>query len=290
MDPITASILLGGGGQLLTSILGEFASADERRRAEALLSQTLREYEGLTPPDLAELQAEQLGPSAYEGISTDPRAKDAQYAALAQLQQLARSGGLNLQDRANLARTNAEGARQASAARAGIAADMQSRGQHGGGQQLAMQLHNQQAAANRGAQTGLETAAMAQRRGLDAILEGGRLGGQLRGQEYDEKSRAAQARDMVSRYNADSRAGAARYNAMLPQQRFQNQLQVTDAKARARGQRAGQHQQAADDTRQLYAGVGAGVQRAGTGVANAMQYDRQMSNAEEDLRLRKGGR
>lgn len=284
------SILAGGGGQLLTSLIGEFASADERRRAEALMNQTLREYEGLSPPDLAELQAEQLGPSAYEGIQTDPRARDAQYEALAQLQQLARSGGLNLQDRANLARANAEGARQASAARSGIAADMQARGQYGGGQQLAMQLANQQAAANRGAQTGLETAAMAQRRGLDSILEGGRLGGQLRGQEYDEKSRAAQARDMVSRYNADSRAGAARYNAMLPQQQFANKLQVTDAKARARGQRAGQHQQAADDTRALYAGVGAGVQRAGTGVANAMQYDRQMTNAEEDLRLRKAGR
>ncbi len=282
MDPITLSILLGGGSQVLSGIFGELASAGDRDAQMKLIDQTLREYEGLTPPELEALKAEQLGGSALEGVQADPKAKEAQYAALAQLQQLARSGGLNLQDRANLARANAEGARQASSARSGIAADMAARGQYGGGQQLAMQLQGQQAAANRGAQTGLETAAMAQRRGLDAILEGGRLGGQLRGQDYDEKSRAAQARDLVSRYNADSRAGAARYNAMLPQQQFQNQLQVTNAKAGARGQKAGQHGQRADDTRNMFAGVGQAAQRTGTGVANQMSYD-------ELLKKRAGG-
>jgi hypothetical protein len=276
MDPITLSILLGGGTQALSGILGELASAGDKREQMRLLEQTLAEYEGLTPPELEQLKAEQLGPSAYEGIQSDPRAKEAQYAALAQLQQLARSGGLNFEDRANLSRANAEGARQASAGRAGIAADMAARGQYGGGQQLAMQLSNQQAAANRGAQTGLETAAMAQRRGLDSILEGGRLGGQLRGQDYDEKARAAHAKDLVSRYNADSRSGAARYNAQLPQQQFQNQLQVTDAKARARGAKAGQHGQQADDTRAMAAGVGAGAQRTGTGVANQMSYEEML--------------
>jgi hypothetical protein len=282
MDPFTIAAVLGISVQAATSLIGELASAGDRDAQTKLLDQTLREYEGLTPPELEQLNAEQMGPSAFEGITTDPRARSAQYEALAQLQQLARSGGLNLQDRATLARANQEGARQASAARSGIAADMAARGQYGGGQQLAMQLANQQAAANRGAQTGLETAAMAQRRGLDAILEGGRLGGQLRGQDYDEKSRTAQARDLVSRYNADSRAGAARYNAMLPQQQFQNKLQVTGAKAQARGARAGQHGQSADDTRQLYAGIGQGAQRAGTGVANQMSYD-------EILKKRAGG-
>lgn len=273
MDPITLSLLLGGGTQVLSSIIGELASGEDRRRANELYDQNLRDYEGLAPPELEKLIAEQMGPSAFEGITTDPRARSAQYEALAQLQQLARSGGLNLQDRATLARANAEGARQASAGRAGIAADMAARGQYGGGQQLAMQLNNQQAAANRGAQTGLETAAMAQRRGIDAILEGGRLGGQLRGQEFDEKSRAAQARDLVSRYNADSRAGAARYNALLPQQNFQNKMQLTGAKAQARGARAGQYTQSADDTRQFAAGIGQASQRAGAGAADQMNYD-----------------
>jgi hypothetical protein len=273
MDPITLSILLGGGGQLLSGILGELGSAGDKREQMRLLQQTLADYEGLSLPELQELQAEQLGPSRFDAIKTDPAARQAQYDALSSLEDIIRSGGLTLEDRANMGRINADVARNESAGRARIAADMTARGQYGGGQQLAMQLANQQAAANRGARAGLDTAAMAQRRGMDATMARGRMGGELRGQDFGEQAQRAQAADLVSRWNADSRAGAARYNAMLPQQQFANQMAITQGKAQARGAKAGQHARQADDTRALWGGLGKGAQAAGTGVSNQLSYD-----------------
>lgn len=255
MDPATLA-LLSSIPQIALGAVGEGMAAGDDEEADRLYRQNLGDYEGLTLPELRALQAEQLGGSAMEGIQADPTARAAQYEALNELQRIARSGGATLQDKATLSRLNQEGARNASAGNARIAAEMQARGQYGGGQQLAMQMANQQASAQRSANAGLDQAAQAQRRGMDAILEGGRLGGAIRGQGFDEQSRVAQAKDMVSRYNADARAGAARYNAQLPQQQFQNQMAVTAQKGQARGDLAQRAREKAEGKRKFWGGAG----------------------------------
>jgi len=158
--------------------------------------------EGEITPE--EAQAVLLERSAMEGISTDPRLKDAQMAALQGLQEIVDGEGLTARDKANLARIQTEVGSQAKGAREAILQNAQQRGVGGSGLELMAQLEAQQSAATRGSQMGLETAAMAQERALQALQQAGTLGGQLRTQEFGEQSDVAKAKDAIARFNQDA--------------------------------------------------------------------------------------
>ncbi len=262
MDPITLSLLLGAGVQVLGGVAGEAFSAQDRETQQRLLQQATDEFGKVNLPKLQQLVGEQVGPTELGKVQVDPELQRMQRGALDELMNVARSGGMTLEDKANLNRVEGQVARTESAGRGRIAEDMAARGISGGGAELAMQLANNQGASNRAAQGGLETAAAAQRRALDAMMQGGRLAGDMRGQDYDEKARAAQAQDLINRYNADSRSGAARYNAGLAQQQYENQMRQAQGKATGLRDQAGYAGQRADDTRALWNGLGTAGNRA----------------------------
>lgn len=209
-----------------------------------------------------------LGPSAMEGISTDPALRQAQLSALQRLQGISDAGGRDAEFMAEATRlqndinANLAGNQQA------IQQNLAMRGMSGGPTEAVQRQLAAQQAANRQAQMGLDLNAQAQQRALQAMMQGAQLGGQMESQQFGQQSQIAQARDLANRFNVENqqnvqmrnvgaknlaqqqniqnqqnianqnvalRNQAQQYNLGLPQQQFQNQMQIASGRAGARG-------------------------------------------------------
>ena len=146
-----------------------------------------------------------LGPSEMQGISTDPALRQAQMNALMKLQGIGEAGGRDAQFMSDAARlendvnTNLQGQQGA------ISQNMAARGMSGGGSELVAKQIAAQQAANRQAQMGMDLKAQAERRALDAIIQGGQLGGQMQNQDFNQQAQKAQAADAINRFNTQNR-------------------------------------------------------------------------------------
>lgn len=252
MDPLIAGLLIQGGA----GILGGVLSSGDRAEQQRLIREAMDEYGQINLPKLEELLAEQLGPSEMGNLRADPSSVAAQRESLEELKRLSQAGGMRLEDKAMMSEALGRSSRAESAGRQRIADDMASRGVGGSGAELAMSLANQQGAAQRGSEVAMQAAAQAQRRALDAMMQKGRLAGDMRSQDFGERSRAAEANDSIQRWNAAARQDASRYNASLGQRNFDNQMQRASGRANAAVGAANHYGQRADDTRHTAAGVG----------------------------------
>lgn len=147
----------------------------------------------------------QAGPSAYSGVTVNPALRAAQSRALGQLQGEAAAGGLGAEDKAAIQQAQNAEAQQERGQREAIQANMAARGQAGGGQEFAGALANQQGSAQRNAMAGTQVAADARKRALAAMAGAGELGGKMEQTEFGEKARAADASDLINRFNAGQR-------------------------------------------------------------------------------------
>src|SRR5262249_44782317 len=95
------------------------------------------------------------------------------------------------------------------------------RGTGTSGDALAMQLSNDQSADNTLSEQGTHAAADAYTRGLNALMGSNQIGGQL----WGEGAQKANAADIINRYNTEATNQSKYYNAQLPWQTFQGQLQ-----------------------------------------------------------------
>ena len=265
----------------------------------------LAEIENLTPVELQELELENprwLEDLVYQGqgdtnlnnISIDPRLADTQMDSLAALQDVVDSGGMNAQDEANLSRIQSQSATADRGRRDAIKQSMAQRGMGGSGMELLQQLQSNQAATDRQAQGGLDVAGMAQDRALSAMMQGGQLAGNIRGQEFDEQKAVFSAQDAIDKFNTGNQFGADRYNIggrqniadqsvqnrntantyntqTLPQQNWQNQVDYTNMKT---GGMQGVSdtsqaisQQNTDNARAIYTGLARGGAAAYSGGA-----------------------
>lgn len=262
MDPLTIA-LIGAGVNVASSLIGAALSSGDYQRAEALLREAAKIYDDVPLPGYEDFKDQVLGPSAFEGITADPRAKEAQYAADTRLRELADSGGMLLSDRAAQAEAMGDVNRTEQAARSRILARMRGAGQAGSGAEIQALLASGQDQANRAASIGLNTAGNAQRRALDAILERGRLGGQMRSQDWQEKSAVASARDEMNKYNAAARERGQAMRNQLATQRFQNDLSLRDRRYGAQRERARDLRGSGQETRAMGAGIGEGLGQLG---------------------------
>jgi len=165
-----------------------------------------------SPIEAAEMMAETMGPSAMEGISTDPRLREAQLNALSSMEGIAEDG-MNAQDKANMSRMISQVNQQDRGRREAIDQQMARRGMGGSGMDLLSKLQSSQSATDRSAQQGLDIQGMAQARALEAMMQSGQLGGAIRGQDFGEQSSIAQAQDNVDRFNTGQRQSANQTNA-----------------------------------------------------------------------------
>ena len=202
------------------------------RQMLANLQARFGDYDALGKAGYSDIGAQQVGPSALEGITNDPQARLAQQEALAALSELAANGGLSLADMAALNQIQGNLNRNDSARRQGTANEFAARGQLGAGAQLAMAMQGNQDAAVNANQRAESTAAQAQARALQAILSKGQMAGQMGNEDYRRKADAARARDAIEARNAAARTDASKYNNSLRGQSFEDEL------AKARGKTA----------------------------------------------------
>jgi len=168
--------------------------------------------EGVDPMEWTDSEAALVGDSEFENIEGDPRLREAQTASLGALQELVDGGGMNSQDKANLARIQSQTSQADRGRREAILQNASQRGMGGSGMELLAQLDSSQAATDRQAQEGLDVAGMAQDRALQAMMQGGSLAGSIRGQDHSEAAQRAAAMDAISKFNAGTTTQNNQFN------------------------------------------------------------------------------
>ena len=321
MDPFGISALLGGGAAAANiggGILGYFLSRGDYKRAQEEMAKIVAEYEaigvpsieaqqivlepykqqGILTPEMEQLVT--LGDSQMGGISTDPALRESQMNALNELERVG-EGGLRLSDQAAYEKVLGETGAQNRGAQEAIVQNMKERGAYGSGNELATRLMAQQESANRAHGEGLNIAASAADRALSAIMQGGELGGAIRGQDWAEKESVAKAQDAIAAFNAQNQQGlygrnterrndaqamnlgssqqianantdlrnqGQIHNKGLYQQEFENKLSKQDGLSGARQGLAGSYADRGRRTADMVAGIGKGLGEGLTGVGD----------------------
>jgi hypothetical protein len=146
---------------------------------------------------------DQLGPSDMSKISTDPRYKDAELAALTDLEDRSKNGFTD-RDRADLAKLEGDVNRQNRGRLGAIQQQMASRGMSGSGMDLLAQVSASQDATERQALAALEKNAQMSERKVDATSRLGNLGSQLQSKDFSQQAQQAQAQDAINRFNTQN--------------------------------------------------------------------------------------
>lgn len=297
------------GAPILGGILGNAMGSGDRGAASGLSQQALNEILSVKTPDTKsqelalspyQLQgllnsinenSEQVGPSATEGITTDPRLATAQMQALQKLQEVG-SMGITPAEQIQAQQMQRQVDASESVRQQGILQNMAQRGVGGSGVEAAARLASSEAAADRMSTSSDALRAEAFNRALNATSQAGQLGGNIRSQSFGEQDRLAQAKDTIANFNAQLRTGANSRNIAaernrqatnlgaqqsnadrnialqnqqqvankgLIQQNFQNQLNRGIAASGAANKAAEQRQGAANAAGSMWAGVGEGA-------------------------------
>lgn len=324
--------------------MGAQSSAADRKQAAQQNAQAIKEWMDLHIPDPAEqqvimdryIQTGELDPKSEEAykladtelskVSLDPKYKESQLRALSSLEDLGSSGGMTLNDEANLQKGLIDINSADRGRRESINDNFARRGMGGSGMELVAQLQGAQDAATRQSTQQLDTLGSARERALQAIMGGGELAGKMRGQEYGEQSDLAQARDAIAKFNTmnaqsiqqrnvDRSNQAQEYNlnnrqrisdanvdlankekirnADLIQQQFQNRSAVAAGKTGQYNQNAAFSNAAADRTANNWANIGAGAGQTisslyGSGQSKAKNEQMSPEEDEEMLKSIKG--
>lgn len=203
-------------------IVGGFIGAQNSSNAGDKYAEQMRQlleyYKGLDT-DAAAAGASPME-TAYAGITPDQSAMDAQQNSLQYLQNVQNQGGMTLEDKAAL--NNAQLQQQAAdqSQRNAILQQTGARGGLNNGATLGAQLIGRQQTSNQAANDALNVGAMAQRRKLQAALDAGTLGGQIRNASFGEAATRAGAQD-----------AATQFNKGLLQQTFANKMGLAGARA-----------------------------------------------------------
>lgn len=252
--------LIGMIGQLYGKSTGDAASKIPQDQLMAILKGAVDDYGKINVPQLQQLILQKAPDTQLAGIKDDPQYRQQQMTADAQLNDIINSGGLTLADKAALSDIRAKVLRGESAGRGAITNEMAQRGSLDSGNQLAMQLAQQQNAAQSENQAGENTAGQAQARMYAAIQERARQAGQGLDRSYNQQANAARAQDAINQGNVAIANTASKYNAGLGQQDFQNQLTLANSKlnpaytlAGAYGAQANQARQSGQDTGNIIA-------------------------------------
>jgi hypothetical protein len=219
---------------LVSGLFGGSAGKDEMAKATGLSRQALEELKKLYVPTVAEqqvtltnpelaglLDAQQLDGTALEGVSTDPRLKQAQLRALEELSGLSQQG-LGAEDRAAFNQLQRESAAQAQAQSQQVLQNAAARGTLDSGSTVMAQLLAGQQAANRTQQGGEQLAAQAAAARRQALGQYSDLSSNLANTDFAQKAQIANAKDTINQFNSQQRTGAQQFN-LTNQQNINNQ-------------------------------------------------------------------
>lgn len=168
---------------------------------------------------------DELGQSQMGSITTDPRYKDAEMAALADLEDQSKNG-FTARDRAEMAKIEQE-ANRANRGRLGaIQQNMMSRGMSGSGMDQVAQMQSAQDANEMEALKALEQEAQMGERKQRATALRGDLSSRLQNRDFDQAAKRAQAADEIAKFN-----DVLRNDTRI--QNFNRQNNVMDANTKA---------------------------------------------------------
>jgi len=247
--------------------------------AENEAKRNLQRLQDIPLPELKNLKLDtnlarylkNLSPTELKQIQENPQLLQAQMGALDKLGEITAGGGLSAADRGRIGQIGREEAIAEKGQRAALMQNAQARGLGGSGLELSSLLGAQQAGANRAANRDIDVENLAQQRALQAIQAQGNLAGNIRGQDYDKAAQAAQAQDIINRFNTggqnEARLAGANlrnqqtiYNTQqLPQQRYENQLSRFGQQSAINNQIAGAKDSRAGTLFNTVANIGAGL-------------------------------
>lgn len=248
--------IIGIISQVAGSAASQAASQMDKDAAMKLIQDSTDAYGRIQVPKLQKLLLEQQGQTGLAGIKDDPRYRDQQNAADAQMDDVIRGGGLTLADKATLNALRSRTARAESAGRNAIMGGMAARGTLDSGAQLAEQLQGNQQSANTLAAGDEAAAGQAQARAYQAIRDRAAMASQGLDRSYRQQSDAARAQDAINAGNVAIMNTAAKYNAGIPQQDFHNQLDLANSQSSANTHLAAAVAGRAKDTQQNMEGMG----------------------------------
>lgn len=221
---------------------------DDAENAAKMQEQALEEWRALegqlptaqqlTPAASTwEAAVHRLGDSEMGQAAADPTSIEAQLRALQGMQDIYAQGGYTASERAQLEQMQRAQASNERSQRQAIVQNAYARGLGGSGAEMAAALAAQQGAANRGAQQAQDIAISGQQRALQALQGAGQLGGQSRGQSFNEAAARASAVDDFNRNNTQYDRDVTRRNvertnedkrnvATARQQEFANRANV----------------------------------------------------------------
>lgn len=246
---------MGATEELGMGLIGQALSDGEREKANQIYQEMKKNVSDVDLPAFEKMVSQQVEKSAQ-----DPRARDAQLAALQKMQTLGDEGGLDAQaqQQNQLARQSQEQAAMGN--QQATMANRQQRGMLGSGDELAASLQGNQSAANRGNQAGLDIASQARARALQAMMSSGQMGAQIRSGDQ-----AADNADLErQKFNANMRYAAQGQNNSNAQTAFGNQMGKTKALNGADQDIADRYDQSAARIQKAASGVGRGMNKMST--------------------------
>lgn len=242
------------------ALIGAAIASGENAKAQAIREDIAKKYGAQKLPVLDKLVATKLPPESVAAYQKMTQATQTQNDVLGKWMETVNEKGETADDRAAHLRMQQEAGGIANAAQSAVQRGMAQRGLAGSGMSFALQQQGAQSAVNAANATGIQAAADARNRYQQALGQAGQLSGQMRGQELD----SLKAQDTINMFNARAQSDADRYNAQLPQQQFDNEMELATAEANARNGVAAGYDRGADRTRQTAAGVGNAAATAAT--------------------------
>lgn len=159
---------------------------------------------------------EQLGETAMEDVSLDPRLREAQMAALSELQERGEVG-LTPEERQQFRDMQQDVAGQTQAQQSRVLQQMAERGTLDSGAQLAAQLQAGQMANQQASDVAAQLAGQSASARRDALQRAASSASGMRSQDFSEQSRLANARDTIEQFNLGQRSQAQQQNLGIRQ-------------------------------------------------------------------------
>jgi hypothetical protein len=264
MDPVTM-MLIGGGVQVGAGLIGSFLGGAQDEKALEYRKKALAEYMGISVPELEELHAKEQGDTELRGVQRDAGQDALMDESQARLSERARTGGWDAQARESYAQGEMDAATYERGQREALA----SRFQPGDGAGAVLQAQAQQSGADRAAASGRGAAADAERRAMEAILQGGSFAMQRSGQQWDQDAQVASAQDRINEFNTATANNFTLANADERARHFDQRMRLADSKASAQEGMASHYEGKGQQARSTAGGLG---QAAGYGLAAYGMY------------------
>lgn len=249
---------------MIASVVGALIGAGEDAKAQQVRQEALDAYGPELLPHLEKAEAQQIPGTAFGQLQEDGSLRSRQLQTLAGLEDVVANNGTTEADRAanQLAFNDAAGRTESNTR--GIQNSMAQRGQAGGVADFALQQQAAQGATNQAANMARANTADARMRALQAMEAGGNLAGQVRGQDYRRLSDVASAQDELNQFNAGQRGAAQAHNLQIPQEQFDNEMLLNNARANASNGVAAGYERGGQAARDTAGGVGQGMITWGT--------------------------